>query len=687
MAIPSRQIGWGGKENLLWQISKQLEYLICVRSGGCGSTTTTTTAAPITTTTTTLPPIECIVFIASNGNIYIYDPLTNLSVEILSGSYFGVANTDTKLWTATGSRYIQEFDLTFAPGPAATYNRSIDIGTSGQYGLFAIDDVTLIVGSVNVSPQLSIYELDITTTIATRTYKGDVEAGYFVLDFILTTSGKLILTGIANDLSASKVWQYDYATWTLETSIDTTGQFTNGEEYASGIAEYNGNIYLFTRINTCSTSSLSGVYLLNVLTNSLVYTGQTTGFGCNTGASSWLPCNTTSLDPCLSCFLSDVTIGTQTWTACNLNVNRYQIGTPTLSTCGTSCGTTLTDNVLEFVYAAPDGGSGLIQVDSTNSYTQITITGNGGANGSTVSLCLDAVIPPLDCTSCNVVALPITGNGSVTSGTLTINTTYSGPSLLTLADSISTCAGLNTPTNCLILGSNVGAFTYTLTFSQPVNNVKFLFGGGGFAPGSTDTEIFTFTTNDGDLIPQVQDPVEWENLTTGAWCYYNDDPENGCIYGKLYNWYAINDSRGLAPAGYHIPSEAEVLTLQSYLGGGSVAGGAMKEIGTTHWNSPNTGATNSSGWTGLGGGVINAGGTWAGLGEFSAWWTTTPSIAGESFFYQLLYDNAGLFIQSYLKESGYYVRLIKDVVITTTTTSTTLGPTGFNTIYTHFEAL
>ena len=297
MAIPSRQIGWGGKENLLWQISKQLEYLICVRSGGCGSTTTTTTAAPITTTTTTLPPIECIVFIASNGNIYIYDAITNLSVEILSGSYFGVANTDTKLWTATGSRYIQEFDLTFAPGPAATYNRSIDIGTSGQYGLFAIDDVTLIVGSVNVSPQLSIYELDITTTIATRTYKGDVEAGYFVLDFILTTSGKLILTGIANDLSASKVWQYDYATWTLEMTIDTTGQFTNGEEYASGIAEYNGNIYLFTRLNTCSTSSLSGVYLLNPNTPYNLTYIDSTGFGCVTGASSWLPCNTTDITP------------------------------------------------------------------------------------------------------------------------------------------------------------------------------------------------------------------------------------------------------------------------------------------------------------------------------------------------------------------------------------------------------
>jgi hypothetical protein len=292
MAIPSRQIGWSTRDNLLWEISKQLEQLICVRSGGCGQPTSTTTS-----TSTTLPPIECIVFLASNGNVYIYDAITNLSVQILTGSYFGAANTDTKLWTATSSQYIQEFDLTFAPGPTATYNRSIDIGGSGQYGSFAINNTTLIIGSISSGSQLSIYELDITGESGIRTYKGDIETDYFVLDFVLTTSGKLIVTGVANDLSASKVWQYDYATWTLETTIDTTAQFTNGEQYASGIAEYNGNIYLFTRLNTCNTSSLSGVYLLNPNTPyNLTYIGST-GFGCATGASSWLPCNTIDITP------------------------------------------------------------------------------------------------------------------------------------------------------------------------------------------------------------------------------------------------------------------------------------------------------------------------------------------------------------------------------------------------------
>jgi uncharacterized protein (TIGR02145 family) len=61
----------------------------------------------------------------------------------------------------------------------------------------------------------------------------------------------------------------------------------------------------------------------------------------------------------------------------------------------------------------------------------------------------------------------------------------------------------------------------------------------------------------GDIIPEVKDSIAWANLKTGAWCYYNNDPELGKIYGKLYNWYAVNDPRGLAPAGYHIPTDAE----------------------------------------------------------------------------------------------------------------------------------
>jgi uncharacterized protein (TIGR02145 family) len=126
----------------------------------------------------------------------------------------------------------------------------------------------------------------------------------------------------------------------------------------------------------------------------------------------------------------------------------------------------------------------------------------------------------------------------------------------------------------------------------------------------------------GDPIPQVQDKDEWAKLTTGAWCYYANTSENGKIYGKLYNWYAINDSRGLAPAGWHIPSDAEWTTLTDYLGGTTkekneggikywiieVVGGKLKA--TTLWDSPNTGATNSSGLTAFPGGFRDYNGSY-----------------------------------------------------------------------------
>ena len=101
----------------------------------------------------------------------------------------------------------------------------------------------------------------------------------------------------------------------------------------------------------------------------------------------------------------------------------------------------------------------------------------------------------------------------------------------------------------------------------------------------------------GDIIPEVTDPTQWRDITTGAWCYYNNDTANGTVYGKLYNSYAVTDSRGLAPMGWHIPSQPELELLITYLGGSVVAGGKLKS--KTGWQSPNSGATNSTGFTGL----------------------------------------------------------------------------------------
>ncbi len=130
----------------------------------------------------------------------------------------------------------------------------------------------------------------------------------------------------------------------------------------------------------------------------------------------------------------------------------------------------------------------------------------------------------------------------------------------------------------------------------------------------------------GDPIPQVTDSAQWLNLKTGAWCYYNNDPANKAIYGKLYNWYAVNDPRGLAPEGWHIPNDTEWSVIVNYLGGSTIAGGTMKSTSKL-WNSPNIGATNSSGFTGLPGGYRFSSSVFAGI--YGIWWSSSlASVAG-----------------------------------------------------------
>jgi uncharacterized protein (TIGR02145 family) len=165
----------------------------------------------------------------------------------------------------------------------------------------------------------------------------------------------------------------------------------------------------------------------------------------------------------------------------------------------------------------------------------------------------------------------------------------------------------------------------------------------------------------GDPIPQVTDPIEWQTLTTGAYCYYNNDSASyAATYGKLYNWYAINDPRGLAPAGWHIPSDTDWTTLTTCLGGVALAGGAMKETGIIHWASPNTGATNISGFTALPGGSRDINGTFYGIGYYAYWWSFSEFIQGYAWLRNLYFLYSSILRNGYDKRNGFSVRCIKD---------------------------
>lgn len=174
------------------------------------------------------------------------------------------------------------------------------------------------------------------------------------------------------------------------------------------------------------------------------------------------------------------------------------------------------------------------------------------------------------------------------------------------------------------------------------------------------------TFRDGTVIPQITDATQWANATTPAWCYHTTT--NGTTYGKLYNWYAVNgdiDGDGdkdkeLAPNGWHIPSDAEWNTLSDCLGGNNAAGGALKETGTLNWISPNTGATNASGFKGLPGGIRASDGTFNIIGYYGYWWSASQHSTSNAGLRFLAYNDIIFAFGSEDKNNGYSVRVVKD---------------------------
>lgn len=171
-------------------------------------------------------------------------------------------------------------------------------------------------------------------------------------------------------------------------------------------------------------------------------------------------------------------------------------------------------------------------------------------------------------------------------------------------------------------------------------------------------EVVTYAN--GDPIPEVQDPAVWATLTTGAWCYYDNDSANNIEYGKIYNWHAVNDPRGLAPIGQHVPTDTEFTTLTTFLGGLTVAGGKLKETGTLHWIIPNTDATNDSGFTALPGGYRNITGIFSNIGAFGYWWSSSQFNAPNAWYRYLVTNTGTAFSFSNNKKFGFSVRCLID---------------------------
>jgi uncharacterized protein (TIGR02145 family) len=167
----------------------------------------------------------------------------------------------------------------------------------------------------------------------------------------------------------------------------------------------------------------------------------------------------------------------------------------------------------------------------------------------------------------------------------------------------------------------------------------------------------------GDPIPHVKTDEEWERAGDNkqpAWCYYDNDPAKGEKYGKMYNWYAANDSRGLAPKGWHVPSDAEWTALANYLGGRDVAGTKMRTA--SGWNENGDG-TNESGFSGLPGGGRDVNGSFYYAGYYGSWWSSTQSATTKAWTRNLGYNIYGIgsvYRNDGSKEDGLSVRCLRD---------------------------
>ena len=163
---------------------------------------------------------------------------------------------------------------------------------------------------------------------------------------------------------------------------------------------------------------------------------------------------------------------------------------------------------------------------------------------------------------------------------------------------------------------------------------------------------------DGTAIPLVTDNTAWGNLTTAGYCWYNNDAANKNIYGSLYNWYTINTFK-LCPNGWHVPSVDDWATLTSFIAGTHAAGGKLKETGTTHWQSPNTAATDEYSFKALPGGWRdNNGGAFNLIGQDGYWWSTTY-LSDPDMLY-ISYGSDQVTVTSRDFRAGLSIRCVKD---------------------------
>ena len=163
----------------------------------------------------------------------------------------------------------------------------------------------------------------------------------------------------------------------------------------------------------------------------------------------------------------------------------------------------------------------------------------------------------------------------------------------------------------------------------------------------------------GEAIPTILSDDAWKNTSNGAYAIYDNEAAANKTYGKLYNWYAVKDSRGLCPEGWHVPMDAEWTQLENFLEGEDIAGGKMKAVSHL-WKLPNQGATNASGFLGLPGGIRDDDGSYDAIGYYGYWWSSSEYSSSDAEYRLLYYSNGYSRWRFSTKSCGFSVRCLRD---------------------------
>lgn len=270
-----------------------------------------------------------------------------------------------------------------------------------------------------------------------------------------------------------------------------------------------------------------------------------------------------------------------------------------------------------------------------------TVTTDGGSEVTARGVCWSTVADP---TTANNKTTNGSGTGSFSSAMtgLTANTTYHVRAYATNAVGTAYGTDRTFTTDPLTVVDNDGNTYNVIRVGTQVwmkENLK------------------TTTFNDDASIALVPDATPWSNLITFGYCWYGNNVANKNIYGALYNWYAVTTAK-LCPTGWHVPTDDDCIALENFLG--ASAGGKLKETGTAHWASPNTGATDAVDFKAIPGGLRSEAGTFQFITNFGFWWTSSEYASHNEWYRELEYNSDN--VVRYFKDdnNGMSVRCIKD---------------------------